>query len=214
MDKSTYLQIEEENQRRNSEESQKAYEKYSKYLESYVDENEVPPNPPEVVNAFCVKLFFIEQAFESRSGDFLLKAFDQFPDKDYLVITQPHSFIENSLLENFIKIEKKVDSLFGEVLYILHRESLMISLLSVNFATEQDLMQASYLFEELGEQRSYFYEMSLYAINNQEESKFSCVVCKINDKIISICLLSKEVNIEYYDSHFNINNIPLPLNHG
>ena len=202
-EKSIYQQIEEKNKKKNEMASQASYEKYKEILETYNDENAIPPTPNEIINAFCVKLFFIEQAFESRSSDFLLKVFDQFPDKDYLVLTQPHSFIENSLLENFIKINKKVDSLFGEILFIIHRESLMISLLNVNFATEKDLEEASYLFEDLGPQRAYMYDLALYSIRNAN-SKFMCVVCKIKNSIIGISLLSKEVNIDYYDSHFSI----------
>ena len=204
IEKSDYQKIMEKNIKANLEESEKNYEKYQSYLENYSDENEIPPTPNEVLNAFCVKLFFIEQAFESRSSDFLIQAFDLFPKKDYLVITQPHLFIENSLLENFIKVGKKVDSLFGEVLYVLHRESLMISLLTVNYATEKDLENSVYLFEQLNEQSNYMYQMSLHSIRNKDNSKFMCVVCKIKEQIIGACLLSKEVNIDYYDSHFSI----------
>ena len=203
IEKSCYEKIEEENKKKNQHTSEESYKKYENYLKDYNDESATPPTPNEIINAFCVKLFFIEQAFESRSSDFLLQVFDQFPDKDYLVLTQPHSFIENSLLENFIKINKKVDSLFGEVLFIIHRESLMISLLNVNFATEDDLREASYLFEDLGPQRAYLYDLALHSIHNKN-SKFMCVVCKIKDSIIGISLLSKEVNIDYYDSHFSI----------
>jgi len=181
-EKSIYQQIEEKNKKKNETASQASYEKYKDILENYNDENAIPPTPNEIINAFCVKLFFIEQAFESRSSDFLLKVFDQFPDKDYLVLTQPHSFIENSLLENFIKINKKVDSLFGEILFIIHRESLMISLLNVNFATEKDLEEASYLFEDLGPKRAYMYDLALYSIRNSS-SKFMCVVCKIKNSM-------------------------------
>ena len=202
-EKSIYEQIEEKNKEKNEKASLASYEKYKDLLSTFIDENDIPPTPNEVINAFCVKLFFIEQAFESRSSDFLLKVFDQFPDKDYLVLTQPHSFIENSLLEKFIKINKKVDSLFGEILFIIHRESLMISLLNVNFATEKDLEDSSYLFEDLGPKRAYMYDLALYSIRNPN-SKFMCVVCKIKDSIIGISLLSKEVNIDYYDSHFSI----------
>jgi len=202
-EKSAYQQIEERNKEKNEKASKASYEKYKEILENYNDEDSIPPTPNEIINAFCVKLFFIEQAFESRSSDFLLKVFDQFPDKDYLVLTQPHSFIENSLLEKFIKINKKVDSLFGEILFIIHRESLMISLLNVSFATEKDLEESSYLFEDLGPQRAYMYDLALYSIRNKS-SKFMCVVCKIKDSIIGISLLSKEVNIDYYDSHFSI----------
>ena len=79
----------------------------------------------------------------------------------------------------------------------------MISLLNVNFATEKDLEESSYLFEDLGPQRAYMYDLALYSIRNPK-SKFMCVVCKIKDSIIGISLLSKEVNIDYYDSHFSI----------
>ena len=51
----------------------------------------------------------------------------------------------------------------------------MISLLNVNFATEKDLEEASYLFEDLGPQRAYMYDLALYSIRNAN-SKFMCVV--------------------------------------
>ena len=204
IEKTEYQKVNEENIKAITEESEKYLVKYNEYLKDYKDETSSPPAPPEVLNAFCVKLFFIEQAFESRSTDFLMQAFDLFPDKDYLVLTQPHSFIENSLLESFIKVNKKVDSLYGEVLYIIHRESLMISLLTVNYADEKDLQKASYLFEQLNGESDLMYQMALHAIRNKATSKFICVVCKINQHIVGICLLSKEVNIDYYDSHFSI----------
>ncbi|MCQ2817206.1 MAG: DUF4821 domain-containing protein, partial [archaeon] len=202
-DKTEYEKVKEMNLNKNVKDSDALMEKYKNILDTYTDENAIPPTPNEVQNAFCVKLFFIEQAFESRSSDFLMQAFDLFPDKDYLVLTQPHSFIENSLLENFIKIEKKVDSLFGEVLYIIHRESLMISLLKVDYATEADLKNGCYLFDQIND-ADYMYSLALHTIQHKEESKFMCVVAKINDHIIGICLLSKEANIDYYDSHFSI----------
>jgi hypothetical protein len=37
----------------------------------------------------------------TRSSDFLIQAFDCLPDKDYMILTQPHSYFENSLLDNF-----------------------------------------------------------------------------------------------------------------
>ena len=77
-EKSAYQKLAEENMKKNESESIKILEKYKKYLDSYTYENAIPPTPDEVINDFCVKLFFIEQAFESLSSDFLLKVFDQF----------------------------------------------------------------------------------------------------------------------------------------
>jgi len=190
-------------EKENLEKSKNDLERYSKGLEGYTNSSELPPFPNEVLNAFCVKLFFIEQAFESRSTDFLLKAFDAFPDKDFMVITQPHHFTENTLLEPFIKIPKKVDSLFPEILYILHRESMLISLMQANFATLLDLENSIYLFENAGSDANYIYNICCEAINN-EDCKFNCITVKIESNVIGICLISKEINIDYYDSHFTV----------
>jgi hypothetical protein len=187
----------------NNQKSELDLLKYQNYLENYTDLNALPPFPEEVLNAFCVKLFFIEQAFESRSTDFLLKAFDCFPEKDYMVITQPHHFTENALLEPFIKISKKVDSLFPEILYILHRESLLISLMQASFSTIEDLENSIFLLENAGGHANIIYNICLEAINNPN-CKLNCITVKINLNVIGLCLISKEINIDYYDSHFTV----------
>jgi hypothetical protein len=187
----------------NAKESKEQYEHYIDLLGTYNDENAMPPTPPELSNAFCVKLFFMEQAFESRSSDFLIHAFDSFPNKDYLVITQPHTYYENALLEHFVKVEKKVDSLFNDMLYIVHREALLVSLLRLKYTSHEDLVNSFYLFEVLGKEGESIFNICKDAIKNKE-SKYICVTARINDNIIGIFLLSKEANIAYYDSHFNI----------
>lgn len=51
------------------------------------DLTSIPEVPESLKNAFAVSLFCMEAAFDSRSTDFLKHAFDEFPDRDYLVIT-------------------------------------------------------------------------------------------------------------------------------
>ena len=195
----------------NIEKSEEILKQYDEYLKDYNDENMLPNMPESVLNAFCVKLFFIEQAFESRSTDFLIQAFDLFPEKDYLVVTQPHSYSENNLLSMFVKVEKRKESLFNDILYIIHRESLMISLIDMKYSTKDDLIKSTFLFEkyesrdtELGTNFSEIsYNLCEEAIKNPS-SKFLCISAKIHENIIGIFLISKEVNFDYYDSHFNI----------
>ena len=87
---------------------------------------EVIPQPPEKAkNAFAVTLFCIESAFDSRARDFLRYAFDLFPDRDFLIVTQPHTVAESSLLSRFSQVKKRVSNTFSHVLYILHRDSLL-----------------------------------------------------------------------------------------
>jgi hypothetical protein len=54
----------------------------------------------------------MEAAFDSRSTDFLRYAFDEFPDRDYLVVTQPHTVVESQLLMKFSSPVKKTKNTF------------------------------------------------------------------------------------------------------
>ena len=83
------------------------------------------------MNAIVVNMFCIDEKYESRSGDFLPYAFKLFPDKDYIIVTQPHTIPETTILSNFIQVPKKRYSNFDHVLYILHKDSLNLNSLIV-----------------------------------------------------------------------------------
>jgi hypothetical protein len=84
------------------------------------------PDPPESAkNAFAITLFCMEAAFDSRSQDFLKYAFDIFPDREYLIVTQPHTVPENSLLSKFTLVPKSAENTFSHVLYLIHRDYLL-----------------------------------------------------------------------------------------
>lgn len=51
--------------------------------------NELPQIPYECFNAIVINLFCIDELYEARSLDFVEYAFGLFPDKDYIIITQP-----------------------------------------------------------------------------------------------------------------------------
>lgn len=79
----------------------RATEKYSAdpeiqaICESINDDTSIPDPVESAKNAFAVTLFCMESIFDCRSKDFLKYAFDLFPDRDYLIITQPHTIAEN-----------------------------------------------------------------------------------------------------------------------
>jgi len=56
-------------------------------VEKVDDLTTIPETPDSVKNSFAITLFCMEAAFDSRSTDFLKYAFDEYPDKDYLIIT-------------------------------------------------------------------------------------------------------------------------------
>ena len=84
------------------------------------------PEPPESAkNAFAITLFCMEAAVDSRSVDFLKYAFQLFPDRDYLIVTQPHTVPENALLSKFTLCPKNMKNTFSHVLYLIHRDYLL-----------------------------------------------------------------------------------------
>jgi hypothetical protein len=98
------------------------------------------PDPSETAkNAFAVTLFCMESMFDCRSGDFLKYAFEMYPDRDYLIITQPHTIAENALLNKFTVVPKKSENTFSHVLYVLHRDQLFEQDMAVSRTTKADL---------------------------------------------------------------------------
>ena len=85
-------------------EPSKVYSENSEIQEIVMDVHDltsIPDAPDSQKNAFAVTLFCMEAAFDSRSKDFLKYAFDEYPDRDYLMITQPHTVVESQLLSKF-----------------------------------------------------------------------------------------------------------------
>ena len=100
------------------------------------------PDPPETAkNAFAITLFCMEAAVDSRSVDFLKYAFDLFPGRDYLIVTQPHTVPENALLSKFTLVPKTMHNTFSHVLYLIHRDYLLEQDIQVSRTQPEDYDQ-------------------------------------------------------------------------
>ncbi len=75
------------------------------------------------VNAFCITLYCLDSLFESRVRAFLEAAFSTFPDRDYCLLTLPHTVPHSLLLEHFTLVPARPANTFSHVLYVAHRES-------------------------------------------------------------------------------------------
>ena len=83
---------------------------------------------PLICNAFCITVFAMDEAFESRSKELLSKAFALYPEKQYALLTLPHTTAEFPLLNSFTQAEPLPTSSFGHLLYLFHRDALLPSL--------------------------------------------------------------------------------------
>lgn len=63
--------------------------------------------------AVCVTLFCLAREYHHRSIDFLKPMLDAFPDKDYVLLTQPFAAPATPLLDYFVQVPPRPQSNFG-----------------------------------------------------------------------------------------------------
>lgn len=81
--------------------------------------------PAHSKDVFCVNMCCLDQAFQTQALDLMLPAFALFPEKDYCIITQPHTAPSSPLLNAFTIVPPKPQNTFGHVLYLIHRAALL-----------------------------------------------------------------------------------------
>jgi len=81
--------------------------------------------PQHAKDVFCVNMCCLDQAYQTQALDFLLPAFSMYPDKDYCIITQPHTAPNTPLLNALTIVPPQPQNTFSHVLYLIHRAALM-----------------------------------------------------------------------------------------
>ena len=90
-------------------------------------------------NIFAMVFFCIDELYETRAVDMLQSAFDAFPDRDYCIVTVPHTAHEPPLFRIFSRVDALPGSTFSHVLYVCHRFSLLaLREFNVRRATSDD----------------------------------------------------------------------------
>jgi hypothetical protein len=81
--------------------------------------------PQHAKDVFCVNMCCLDQAYQTQALDFLLPAFSLYPDKDYCIITQPHTAPNTPLLNALTIVPPQAQNTFSHVLYLIHRAALL-----------------------------------------------------------------------------------------
>lgn len=162
----------------------------------------IPDVPPEYQNAVCINIFCIDEAFETRSIDFMPYVFKLFPDRDFVILTQPHIVEETPLLQHFVQVPKKKNVNFDHVLYIFHKASLISPSIVVRRSQNEDLEYGEYLFNGLinGEEIKREFEK---AVANPHGMLY-CFSAYLGEDVIGLYLMAKTAPVDYYQSHFTI----------
>ena len=161
---------------------------------------ELPEVPYETTNAIVINLFCIDEVFEARSLDFVEYAFSLFPERDYIIITQPFTVPENSLVKNFMQVPRKKNSTFEHCLYIYHKDSLFSKELTVRRTCIADIKKAGYLLAEATNKKQIEKDVTDSITN--PSSKYTSFTVNCGGELIGLYTISKTVNLDYYVSHF------------
>ncbi|KGL94109.1 Uncharacterized protein C20orf26, partial [Charadrius vociferus] len=164
-------------------------------------------------NAFCIRLFCIDEKHETRSLDFLHYVFKLFPDKDFCVILVPHHVPEFHLIQSFIRVVPFFTSKLGHELYVFHRAGLLKSL-SVRRATTNDILGVKMLVKTLSLNESILNDLkiSTLARRDPDGTPVEAFIAEVLDQIVGISVIRDEMDIEYIRSHYNIEDF-IHFNH-
>ncbi|KAL5271061.1 hypothetical protein ACHWQZ_G001647 [Mnemiopsis leidyi] len=176
--------------------------------EPEVEEEPAPEEPVVELGeptAFCIQLFCIDERYEMRSVDFMTEAFKRFPDKDYCVLTIPHTISEFPLLQVFARCTPKPTSTLEQELYVFHRSALLQNI-AVRFGTEKDTEGVSYITRKYKGKSTVLadYNQYLSALRDEDGTPLYGIVMECGDQIIGVAIIRAEMDTEYLRSHYGL----------
>ncbi|XP_053397247.1 cilia- and flagella-associated protein 61-like [Mercenaria mercenaria] len=156
-------------------------------------------------NAFSIQLFCIDERYEMRSADFLAKAFEQFPDRDFCIITVPHLVPEFPLLQNFVRVTPRCPSTLSQELYAFHRCGLLKDF-AVRPALKTDYDGVEKLTKTIDLHQNLLKDLAQYnkAKRDDEGTEIQAFVATSQSQVVGVAIIRIEEDIEYIRSHYNI----------
>ncbi|NXA07803.1 CFA61 protein, partial [Sapayoa aenigma] len=156
-------------------------------------------------NAFCIRLFCIDEEYETRSLDFLHYAFEVFPDKDFCVLLVPHRVPEFHLMRSFVRAVPLCACRLGCELYVFHRAGLLTSF-NVRKTTTDDLLGVKMLIQTLSLNERIWNDCRIFtqARRDPDGMPVQAFVAEVSDQIVGVSVIRDEMDIEYIRSHYSI----------
>ncbi|NWT88451.1 CFA61 protein, partial [Lanius ludovicianus] len=148
-----------------------------------------------------------------RSLDFLHYAFNVFPDRDLCVILVPHHVPEFPLIQSFVRAVPSCTSRLGRELYVFHRAGLLMSF-KVRKATIDDLQGVKMLIETLSLNEEMWNDAKIFAAARKDPDGMPvrAFVAEVLDQIVGVSVMRDEMDIEYIQAHYNIEDF-INFNH-
>ena len=161
------------------------------------ENGEAAPEVKRESLAFAVKMFCMKDEYAHQAIDFLQPAFDTFPTKDYCIVTLSHSSRVPSLLLPFSQATAATQKLSSDVLYVLHRYSLLTDF-AAEKAVKKDYNEILELLGDLAEEKEILDSINT-ALDAGHLMKATC-----QDQIVGVCSVNPEVEITELMMNFQL----------
>uniref|UniRef100_A0A8C3UBA4 Cilia and flagella associated protein 61 n=1 Tax=Catharus ustulatus TaxID=91951 RepID=A0A8C3UBA4_CATUS len=142
-------------------------------------------------NVFLIRVFCIDEKYETRSLDFLQYAFSVFPDRELCAMLVPPHVPELPLLQSFVRAVPSCTSPLGQELFVFHRAGLLTSF-NVRKAVTSDLEGIKTLVDTLSLNDRILDDSKIFT-----EARRDC--CSLLTRKLLIFQ-----DIEYIRAHYNI----------
>ncbi|NXQ57991.1 CFA61 protein, partial [Anthoscopus minutus] len=169
------------------------------------EEEDLHPVYRGAPNVFLIRLFCIDEKYETRSLDFLQYAFNVFPERDLCVILVPHHIPELPLIQSFARAVPSCTSRLGRELYVFHRAGLLTSF-NVRKAAASDLQGVKMLVDTLNLNERIWNDSKIFteARRDPDGMPVQAFVAEVLDQIVGVSVTRDEMDIEYIRSHYHI----------
>ncbi|NXD20754.1 CFA61 protein, partial [Spelaeornis formosus] len=161
-------------------------------------------------NVFCIRLFCIDEKYETRT---LLLLANVFQDRDLCVILVPHHIPELPLIRSFVRAVPSCTSRLGRELYVFHRAGLLTSF-NVRKAETSDLQGIKMLIETLHLNERIWNDSKKFTETRRDSDgmPIQAFVAEVLDQIVGVSVTRDEMDTEYIRSHYNIEDF-IHFNH-
>nr|XP_023697533.1 cilia- and flagella-associated protein 61 isoform X2 [Paramormyrops kingsleyae] len=158
-------------------------------------------------NAFCIQLFFVDRKYEMRSVDFLPHVFGCFPDHDFCIITVPKTAPELPLLQAFLRVAPRGNSVLPHELYVCHRSGLLRTF-QVRVALSSDRPAIETLLETLTLHESILGDLDMFyqARRDPDGTPLQAFLAHTQGQVVGIIIIRNEEDLEYIQSHYDVEN--------
>ncbi|QDZ19510.1 flagellar associated protein [Chloropicon primus] len=161
------------------------------------EDGEAAPEAKRESLAFAVKMFCMKDEYANQAMDFLQPAFDSFPNKDYCIVSLSHNSRVPDLLSSFSQATAATEKLSSDVLYVLHRYSLLTDF-QTDKAEAGDYNEILDLLGELAEDKSMLESINK-ALDTGNLIKATC-----QGQIVGVCSVEPKVNLAELMTNFQL----------